>query len=388
MESTLRRTWAEVNLDTLAYNYETLCKHVGGTSKFVGVVKADAYGHGSVQVCKVLEELGAGYLAVSNMDEGVELRKGGIKMPVLQLGTAPYDQVSVMIANDITQTIYSEDAAKAFSEGAVAAGGKVKGHIKLDTGMSRLGFQCDADHFEASVEAICRVAQLPGLELEGIFTHFCVSDEEIVPSKEYTELQHKRFVDMIAALEAKGVKFELHHCCNSGATVAHPEYAYDMFRPGIITYGISSLAGQLNLKPVLTLKTVVGTIKEYTPETTIGYGRTYTTEKPMRVGVLPVGYADGFHRALSNKWKLWTPYGLAPIVGRICMDQCMVDLTDLPQVQVGDELEIWGENLSIDDASAMAGTICNETICGISKRVPRVYIKDGKEIYRELLLRG
>ena len=380
------RAWAELRLDALVNNLKLAQERTG--KPVMAVIKGDAHGHGAIRCGLALQKAGAAAFAVACLQEAIDLRTAGIARPILILGWTPACRAADLAEYELTQSVFSEAYANELQQAAAAAGCKIRIHIKLDTGMSRLGFQCDADHFEASVEAICRVAQLPGLELEGIFTHFCVSDEEIAPSKEYTELQHKRFVDMIAALEAKGVKFELHHCCNSGATVAHPEYAYDMFRPGIITYGISSLAGQLNLKPVLTLKTVVGTIKEYTPETTIGYGRTYTTEKPMRVGVLPVGYADGFHRALSNKWKLWTPYGLAPIVGRICMDQCMVDLTDLPQVQVGDELEIWGTHLSIDDASAMAGTICNETICGISKRVPRVYIKGGKEIYRELLLRG
>ena len=388
MESTLRRTWAEINLDALVHNYQTLCKHMGPNSGFVGVVKADSYGHGAVQVGRVLEELGAKYLAISNIDEARELRAGGVKLPILQLGLTPADQTPIIIANGFTQAIYSENQAQAFSAEAVKAGGTLKAHIKLDTGMSRLGFQCDEAHFDASLEAICRVAQLPGLELEGIFTHVCVSDETDPSHQEYTAMQYGRFTGMIKALEERGVNFKLRHCANSGATAGYPQFAHDLFRPGILTYGIGDQAPDLGLRPLMTLKTTIGCIKEYTPDTCISYGRTFKAEKPMRVGVLPIGYADGFHRALSSKWRVWTPYGMAPVVGRICMDMCMVDLTDLPEVKEGDEVEVYGEHNSVTEAAHLAGTISYELTCAVSKRVPRIYYRDGKEIYRELLLRG
>lgn len=264
----------------------------------------------------------------------------------------------------------------------------MKAHIKIDTGMSRLGFQCDETHFEDSLAAICRVCALPGLDVEGIFTHFAVSDESEASCREYTQLQHSRFEEMIRRLEEKGVTFAIHHCANSGATVSYPQFAHDMFRPGIITYGIGDQASELGLKPVMTFKTTVGVIKDYVPDTTISYGRTFTTHRPSRLGVLPIGYADGFHRCLSNKWRVWTSYGMAPIVGRICMDMCMIDLTDLPQVQEGDEVEVYGPHNSVNDAAHMAGTISYELTCAVSKRVPRIYYKGGKEISRELLLRG
>lgn len=388
MESTLRRTWAEIDLDALADNYHALCGRMGPGSRFLGVVKADAYGHGAVQVGLELERLGAKYLAVSNIDEGRELRAGGIRLPILQLGLTPPDQTPVILANGITQAVFSEAAAQAFSDGAVRAGGKMKAHIKLDTGMSRLGFQCDEAHFADSLAAVCRVCALPGLDVEGVFTHFAVSDESEQSSREFTMLQHDRFVKMIAALEERGVTFAIRHCANSGATINYPQFAHDMFRPGLITYGISEQAGELGLRPVMTLKTTVGCIKEYAPDSTISYGRTFRVQRPSRVGVLPIGYADGFHRSLSNKWRVWTPYGMAPIAGRICMDMCMVDLTDLPQVKEGDEVEVYGPHNSIIEAARLAGTITNELLCAVSKRVPRVYYKNGKEIYRELLLRG
>ena len=189
MESTLRRTWAEIDLDALAHNYRALRKQMGPKSRFLGVVKADAYGHGAVQVARVLEELGAEYLAISNIDEARELRLGGIGLPILQLGLTPADQTERILENRVTQAVWSESAAQGFSREAIRLGGRMKAHIKLDTGMSRLGFQCDEDHFAASLEAICRVAALPGLELEGVFTHFAVSDESKEESRSYTALQ-------------------------------------------------------------------------------------------------------------------------------------------------------------------------------------------------------
>ncbi len=388
MESTLKRTWVEIDLDALTHNYHTLCCRMGPNSRFVGVVKADAYGHGAVEVSRVLEELGAGGLAVSNIDEARELRGAGIRLPILQLGLTPADQTTLAIENQITQTVWSESSAEAFSREAVRLGGVLTVHIKLDTGMSRLGFQCDRPHFEASLEAICRVCGLPGLEAEGIFTHFAVSDETGESSRDYTLRQYDRFRSMVRALEMRGATFRLLHCANSGATVAYPQFAHDLFRPGIITYGIGHQAGELGLLPVMTLKTVVGAIKELLPDTAVSYGRTFRARRPSRVGVLPIGYADGLHRTLSNRWQVWTAQGPAPVVGNICMDMCMVDLTDLPQVGEGDEVEVYGPNSSVNDAAAAAGTISYELTCAVSKRVPRVYLRGGKEVSRELLLRG
>ena len=388
MESTLRRTWAEIDLDALEHNYHALRKQMGPKSRFLGVVKADAYGHGAIEASRTLAELGAEYLAISNIDEARELRDHGITLPILQLGLTPADQTANVIANNVTQAVWNEQIAEAFSAEAVKAGGKMKAHIKLDTGMSRLGFQCDEDHFTASLEAICRVCALPGLDVEGVFTHFAVSDEGAEEHRAYTLMQHDRFTGMIDALAERGVRFKICHCANSGATVSYPQFAHDMFRPGIIMYGIGDQADVLGLKPLMTLKTTVGTIKEYAPGTTISYGRTFRTDRPSRVGVLPIGYADGFHRTLSNKWRVWTPGGCAPIVGRICMDMCMVDLTDLPDVKEGDEVEVYGPHNSVTEAAHLAGTISYELTCAVSKRVPRIYFRHGKEIDRELLLRG
>ena len=388
MDSTLRRTWAEINLDALAHNYRALRARMGEQSRFLGVVKADAYGHGAVEVSRTLEELGAEYLAVSNLDEALELRQGGVSLPILQLGLTPADQTAQAIACRVTQAVWSESAALAFSREAQRAGGTLKIHIKLDTGMSRLGFPCDGGSFDASLEAIRRVCALPGLEAEGIFTHFAVSDEADEDSRAYTLRQYRQFTAMTESLAGKGLAFAIRHCANSGAAAGYPQFACDMFRPGIVSYGIGHQAEDLGLRPVMTLKTVVGAVRELPEDTAVSYGCTFRTSRPSRIGVLPIGYADGLHRTLSNRWQVWTPWGTAPIVGRICMDMCMADLTGLPQVREGGEVEVYGIHNSVNDAARLAGTISYELTCAVSRRVPRVYFRSGREVARELLLRG
>lgn len=387
MESTLKRTWAEIDLDALAYNYRILCERMGPDSRLMGVVKADAYGHGAIQVSRTLEELGAACLAVSSLDEAQELRNAGIRLPILQLGITPAERTEQLLALGVTQTVWSESAALSFSREARKLGQRMKVHIKLDTGMSRLGFPCGEADFEESMEAIARVCALPGLEAEGIFTHFAVSDEDGADSRAYTLLQHERFESMIRALAARGVRFSLHHCANSGAVAGYPQFSHDLFRPGILTYGVGEQARDLGLRPVMALKTVVGAVRTLPPDAFVSYGRTCRTTAACRVGVLPVGYADGLHRTLSNRWRMWTPYGTAPILGRICMDMCMVDLTALPQVGEGSELEVYGPHNSVNEAARLAGTIAYELTCAVSKRVARVYCRGGREVARELLLR-
>lgn len=388
MDSTLRRTWAEIDLDALAHNYRALRARMGEQSRFLGVVKADAYGHGAVEVSRTLEELGAEYLAVSNLDEALELRQGGVSLPILQLGLTPADQTAQAIACRVTQAVWSESAALAFSREAQRAGGTLKIHIKLDTGMSRLGFPCDGGSFDASLEAIRRVCALPGLEAEGIFTHFAVSDEADEASRAYTLRQYRQFTAMTESLAGKGLAFAIRHCANSGAAAGYPQFACDMFRPGIVSYGIGHQAEDLGLRPVMTLKTVVGAVRELPEDTAVSYGCTFRTARPSRIGVLPIGYADGLHRTLSNRWQVWTPWGTAPIVGRICMDMCMADLTGLPQVREGGEVEVYGVHNSVNDAARLAETISYELTCAVSRRVPRVYFRSGREVARELLLRG
>ncbi len=388
MKSTLKRTWAEINLDNLAFNYKKIREYIGKDVKFLGVVKADAYGHGAVQVSRHLQELGADYLAVSSIDEAMELRINGITMPILILGHTPKEQVDRLICFNITQAVTCEAKAIEYSEEAMKCGGTLKIHIKVDSGMSRLGYICEDDYFQHGVDGICYACGLPGLDAEGIFTHFAVSDEEGEECVEYTKHQFKLFTDVVSAVEEKlGKKFKLRHCANTGATVDYPETYLDMVRPGLLLYGYGDFAKRLGLKPIMTMKTTVSTIKIYPAGTKISYGGLFTTEKKTRIGVIPYGYADGFMRNLSNRYSVMTKNGPAPVRGRICMDMCMIDVTDKPDVVIGSEVEIFGEHNPIEKMAEMAGTIPYELVCAVSRRVHRVYISDGEVVYRELMLR-
>lgn len=380
----LKRTWAEINLDNLEYNYKKIREIAGEKVKFLGVVKADAYGHGALRISKTLANLGADYLAVSSLDEAEELRLGGIELPLLILGHTPLEQVDKLIKYNITQTVTCEAKAHEYRAEAEKIGGTLKIHIKLDTGMSRLGFLCSGDHFNDCIEAVLRTCSLPNLHAEGIFTHFAVSDEEGAENAEYTQKQFQLFMSVINELSKRGLDFEIRHCANSGAFANYPDTYLDMVRPGILTYGCGELAKKLGLRPVMSEKTVIGTIKILDEGTGVSYGRLYTTEGKKRVGVLPVGYADGLFRRLSNGYEVKLPYGKAKILGRICMDMCMIDLDAYPESEVGDEVEIFGENNPVEKMAEFADTIPYEIVCAVSKRVPRVFLRDGKVVEREL----
>lgn len=389
MDSTLKRTWAEIDLDALAHNYTVLRNRIGADVKFLGVVKADAYGHGSVQVSRLLQEMHADYLAVSSIDEAVELRHNDITMPILILGHTPKEQVGRLIKYNITQAVTCKAKALEYSEEAVRLGGTLKIHIKVDTGMSRLGYLCDGDYFDTGVEGICEGCSLPGLDAEGIFTHFAVSDEPGEQCEAYTRHQFQLFTDVIAKVEEKlGRRFLIRHCANTGAVARYPETWLDMVRPGLLLYGYGEFAEELGLLPVMSLKATVSTIKTYPAGTAVSYGGIYVTDKKTRMGVIPYGYADGFFRCLSNRCSLMTSEGPAPQRGKICMDMCMIDLTDKMGVDVGSEVEIFGRRNSINDLATLAGTIPYELTCAVSKRVPRIYYRNGKIVEKELLLRG
>jgi len=388
MKSTLKRTWAEINLDAIEYNYKKIKEHIGENVKFAGIVKADAYGHGSVKVGAKLQELGADYLAVSSIDEAMELRFNGITMPILILGHTPREQVDRLICFNITQAVTCEAKALEYSAEAVKCKGRLKIHIKVDTGMSRLGYLCEGEHFEHGIEGIVNVCKLPNLDAEGIFTHFAVSDEDGEECKEYTDHQLELFKSVITEVEKKsGKAFLLHHCANTGATVNRPDSYMDMVRPGLLLYGYGEFAKALGLKPVMSMKTTVSTIKVYPKGTKISYGGIYTTTGKTRMGVVPYGYADGFMRCLSNKYSFMTEEGAVKQRGRICMDMCMIDLTDKYNIDVGSEIEIFGENNPIETMAEMAGTIPYELVCAVSKRVHRIYIENGEVIDKELMLR-
>ena len=374
MNDLQKRTWAEISLENLRHNYEAIRKSLPAGCRFLGVVKADAYGHGALPVSRLLQEAGADYLAVSCLDEALELRRGGITMPILILGHTPYAYTGTLIEENITQTVTCLAKALEYSTEAVRLGKELKIHIKLDTGMSRLGFLCAGGYFEEGVDNVIRSCRLPGLIPEGVYTHFAVSDEPGEDSEAYTRAQFKLFMDVIAAVKSRGgVEFLIRHCANSGATVSYPEMALDMVRPGLLLYGYGDSTGKLGLLPCMRLVTTVSTIKFYEPGTSVSYGRRFTTDRRTRMGVLAVGYADGLPRLISNKCSFAAKGGFAPQRGSICMDMCMVDLTELPQVDVGSEVELFGPANSIYKLSDAAQTIPYELLCAVSKRVPRVY---------------
>lgn len=373
MNDLQKRTWAEISLPNILHNYKAIRASLPEGCRFLGVVKADAYGHGSLQVSRLLQDAGADYLAVSCLDEALELRRGGITMPILILGHTPAEYTETLIDERLTQTVTCLAKALEYSAAADALGKTLKIHIKLDTGMSRLGFLCAGGMFDDGVDNVIQSCRLPALEPEGIYTHFSVSDEPDEESREYTLKQFELFMAVIAAVKERGgIEFKLRHCANSGATVNYPEMALDMVRPGLLLYGYGD-GGKLGLKPCMRLVTTVSTIKFYEPGTSVSYGRRYITDRRSRMGVLAIGYADGLPRLISNKCSFAVAGGFAPQRGSICMDMCMVDLSELPLADVGMEVEIFGEQSDIYKLSDAAQTIPYELLCSVSKRVPRVY---------------
>lgn len=379
----LKRTWAEVDADSLASNFKAIRSYVRPDCKFMAIVKADAYGHGAPFVASEFEKLGADYFGVSNIEEAVQLRNCGITRPILILGFTPPECAGEMIEKDITQTVMSLDYARFLSEEAKKAGGALRVHIKIDSGMSRIGFLYHGGREDdGSVDEILKVSKLPALDLEGIFTHFAVSDE---PEKDFTKIQFGRFMEAIKKLSQNGLKFKLRHCCNSAGLLNFPEMQLDMVRPGIILYGLTPSVGMpvpIKLKPAMSLKTVVSQVKTLSKGTAVSYGMKYETSGDTRVATLPIGYADGFARSLSNSADVLISGKRARIIGRVCMDQCMADVTGIPGVTKDTVVTVFGSDggktIPIEEVSGKMGTINYETACLIGKRVPRVFYKNGK----------
>lgn len=375
MNQATKRTWAEISLPNLEHNYRALRGMLPRGCRFLGVVKANAYGHGAIPVAKKLEELGAEYLAVACLDEAVELRRAGITAPILILGPTPSEFAEELLRYDLTQSVQDLDSARALSVVAAQADKPLKIHIKADTGMSRLGFLCDEEHADASAEEIVKACSLPGLGAEGIFTHFANADGD----EGYTMRQLTRFLDVVDKLRARGVEFKIRHCAASAAVLNYPCTHLDMVRPGIALYGhypdpsCQGLDGP-GLLPVMTLKTRVVAVRELPAGTCVSYGCTHTLKRDSRLAVLPVGYADGLERLLSNRGEMLVRGQRAPILGRVCMDMCMVDVTDLPAIQVGDEVTAFGPELPLEEKADTVGTIQYELLCGVAPRVPRIYL--------------
>ena len=381
----VKRTWAEISLNAIEHNYNVIRNKVADDTKVCCVIKAAGYGHGAVELSQVYEKLGADFFAVSNIDEGIEIRKSGSKLPIVILGYTPVSEAENLAEYDISQAVFSLEYAKELSEKCVEEDCICKMHIKVDSGMSRIGFMCqEFPRDEYSIEEICEACCLPNLEVEGLFTHFCVSDED-AEGREFTNKQYENFIHVRDSLKKRGVDISVVHCSNSGAIEDYPETCCDMVRAGIILYGLapsSKLADRLDLVPAMTLKTVVAFVKEVQKGATISYGRTFTADRKMKIATVPIGYADGFIRQNAKDGYMMVNGKKAKIVGRICMDQTMLDVTDIEDVKTGDEVVVFGtgENgePTADSLAENTGTINYETVCLVGKRVPRIYIKDGK----------
>lgn len=374
----LHRTWAEIDLDALVHNFDIIKKEAAG-AKLMAVVKADAYGHSARIVAPLLEQHGADAFAVSNIEEAITLRGCGITRPILILGYTPVSMAAQLYLNDISQCVYSPEYARDLSERACADGVKVKIHIKLDTGMSRIGFDCRDEELSGIEEAIA-AARLNGFVFEGVFTHFAVSDRTETEEDGFTDAQYRRFSVAVEQFEKAGLRPKYRHCCNSAAFCLDNDKHFDLCRPGIILYGLtpsSALTLKENFIPVMTVKSVVSMVKKIKKGDTVSYGRTFTADREMKIATVTAGYADGYPRLLSNKGYVLINGKRADIIGRICMDQLSVDVSDIPDVKQGDEVILFGKTLPVEELADMCGTINYEIICGISPRVPRITVKGG-----------
>lgn len=377
----LKRAWAEINLDNAKENYKTI-KMSAKDRRIMPVIKADAYGHGANFLAKLYEQCGTEIFAVSNINEAIKLRKAGITKDILILGYTPKEYIETLLEYSITQTVYSLDYAKELSKIVSKTNVFIKTHLKLDTGMNRLGFNPEQDYSD-----ILKALALPGIYFEGIFTHYAVADSEDSSDKDFSLEQLNRFNNAVAKLSSDGHSFKYIHCCNSAATLLHPFDEGNLVRPGIILYGIApadDLSLKYELSPVMSIKTVVSAIKTIHKGETVSYGRTFTANKDMRIATLPIGYGDGYPRKMSNCGKVLINGKFADIVGRVCMDQMMIDITDIPKVSVGTEVTVIGQSgdnsITFAEIADMVDTIPYELVCNISVRVPRVYKKDGKII--------
>ena len=374
------RVYAKIDLDAAAYNMEQMKNRIGSGARLIAVVKTDAYGHGAVPLAEVFEKLDYvwGY-AVASLDEGMILRKHGIKKPILVLGCVFPDQYDEMVRSEIRAAVYTEEMARGMAEAAKRAGKDAYIHIKIDTGMGRIGFPVS----EESAEIIGRISRLENIQIEGMFTHFAKADET---DKTYTYGQHKKFMWMKEQMEKRGVEIPYYDCDNSAGIIDFPDMKHDLARAGISTYGMypSEEVNQdaVDLKPVLSLVSHVIFVKTVEPGTSISYGGTFVAPKQMRVATIPVGYGDGYPRSLSNKGSVLIHGKRARILGRVCMDQFMVDVTDIPDVEFMDQAVLIGEDqddrITVEELAELSGRFNYEFVCCLGKRIPRVYTSGGR----------
>lgn len=374
------RAWVEINLDHIEHNVKAIANRVGKMTEIMAVVKADAYGHGVFETVTTLLESGASRLAVSMLDEAIQLREIGVHVPILVLSYTEPMRAEEIIEYNITQTVFSHDLALALSKAAVKLGKQARIHIKIDTGMTRVGFQPGY----SAVKDVVAISKLPGVVIEGLFSHFASADET---GRDYTLLQYERFESIIQELNRIGILIPVKHIGNSATIMQYPNLDLDMVRPGIILYGLYPSdevdRSVLNLKPAMTFKARVVLVKDVEPGSPISYGRTFVTRRKSRIATIPIGYADGYSRLLSNRGRVLIHGEYAPVVGRICMDQCMVDVTDIPvEVKTGDEAVVFGKQgkreITVDEIAKLSQTVNYEVVCLIGKRVPRVYLKGGQ----------
>ncbi len=372
--NTSHRTWAEINLNNVEHNYHEIKNHI--QSKICCVVKANAYGHSAIMLSALYQKLGADYLAVSNIEEALQLRNNNITIPILILGYTPPECASLLSEYKLSQTVYSIDYGRKLTEHASRCGCQISVHIKIDSGMGRIGFKPNKE----SVHDIISLFKGQNLLAKGIFTHFAVADEG-KNGCEYTILQYESFKKSIKYLQEQGLNFDIVHCSNSAAILDYSDFEFNMVRAGIILYGLypsGAVKQKLNLIKAMRLVSVISHIKYVEPGESVSYGRTFVAQQRMKIATVPVGYADGFWRSNGNgRYSLKVNGQYAKIIGRICMDQLMLDVTDI-ECDIGDEVLIFGddERCSADIIAKLNNTINYEVVCSVRERVPRVFIKD------------
>lgn len=387
MSSFLKRAWADISIDNIEHNYKEIKNSLNKDVKIMAVIKADAYGHGVKYIAPVLQKFGTDWFAVSNIEEALQLRSLGITKNILILGYTPPFFAKVLSDNNISQTVFDYDYALQLSNYAKKENVIINTHLKIDTGMSRIGFYHHEFNDDTALNQILEIFKLSNLKNEGIFTHFSSSDLDGDLQGEFTTLQFDLFCDLINNLKNKGIEFQLKHCCNSGAIINYPQMHLDIVRPGIILYGLypsNKCKDKLNLKPAMTLKSVISMIKDIKKGDFVSYSKTYKAEKNMKVATIPIGYADGYPRCLSNLGYVMINKKSAEILGKVCMDQMVVNVTDIDNLKVGQEVLLFGKDfngqLDVDKFAAMCNTINYETVCIVGKRVPRVYYYKNNQV--------
>ncbi|MCL6611054.1 MAG: alanine racemase [Peptococcaceae bacterium] len=368
--------WAEIDLDALSHNIREICRAAGPRAGVMAVVKANAYGHGAVETAKTALAGGAARLAVARSAEGAHLRRAGIESPILVLGYTPAGLIREVVEQGLEQAVFGKEYAHMVNEQAARMGVKIPVHIKIDTGMGRIGVMAGTG---SAVLEVKEIAALPNLEAVGIFTHFAAADSA---DKSYTRSQWMKFVKLLEDLRREGLDFALRHCANSAAILDFPESRLNLVRAGIALYGLYPSAEvsrhRIILRPVMSFKTRVAQVRPVPEGFSVSYGCTYKTERPTVIATLPVGYADGYSRRLSNRGEVLVRGQRAPVVGRVCMDQCMIDVGNIPGVAPGDEVVLFGRQgdrvLPVEEVAGWIGTINYEVVCMVGTRVPRIYV--------------